>query len=107
QSALPTFALRNRGILENVTEYAAVITPTGVDPHTPILDGLVNGEVDVAIVYGPYAAARAAEEEVALSVTPLTPQVDVGPSLLQLSCILTIGVRPRDESLRDAIDRAL
>ncbi|HEX7040940.1 MAG TPA: ABC transporter substrate-binding protein [Trueperaceae bacterium] len=107
QSALPTFALRNRGILENVTEYAAVITPTGVDPHTPILDGLVNGEVDVAIVYGPYAAARAAEEEVALSVTPLTPQVDVGPSLLQLSRILTIGVRPRDESLRDAIDRAL
>ncbi len=107
QSALPSVALRNRGILDNVKEYAAVITPTGVDPHTPILDGLEAGEVDVAIVYGPYAAARAAAEEGALSVTPLTPEVDVGPSLLQLSRILTIGVRPHDDSLRDALDRAL
>lgn len=107
QNALPTIALRNRGILENVTEYAAIIRPTGVDPHTPILDGLLAGEVDVAIVYGPYAAARAAEEDGALALTALTPQVDFGASLLQLSRILTIGVRPHDEALRDDLNRAL
>lgn len=107
QAALPTVALRNRGILANVTEYAAVVRPTGVDPHSPILDGLEAGEVDVAIVYGPYAAARAANSDTELSVAPLTPEVDVGPSLLQLSRILTIGVRPHDEALRDALNRAL
>lgn len=107
QNALPTIALRNRGILDNVTEYAATIRPTGVDPHTPILDAVVSGEVDVGIVYGPYAAARAAAEEVPLELTPLTPEVDFGASLLQLSRILTIGVRPHDEALRDDLNRAL
>src|SRR5690606_16380529 len=62
---------------------------------------------DVAIVYGPYAAARAVAESQPLEVTPLTPEVDFGPSLLQLSRILTIGVRSHDESLRDSLNRAL
>src|SRR5690606_4110716 len=68
---------------------------------------LMAGEVDVAIVYGPFAAARAAEADGALVVTALTPEVDIGPSLLQLSRILTIGVRTHDEALRDALNRAL
>lgn len=107
QSALPTVALRNRGITENVTEYAADITPRGVDPHTPILEGLIAGEVEVAIVYGPKAAARALEDADLLSLTPVTPEVDFGPSLLQLTRVLTIGVRPHDEALRDALNRAI
>jgi mxaJ protein len=107
QTALPSVALRNRGVTENVTEYAAVVTPVGVDPHTPILDALERGDVDVAIVYGPYAAARAAESQVPLTVESLTPEIDAGPSLLQLSRILTIGVRTHDEALRDDLNRAL
>src|SRR5690606_3637444 len=65
------------------------------------------GDLDVAIVYGPFAAARAAEEPVALTVTPLRPEVDRGPSLLRLSRTLSIGVRPQDESLRDVLNVAL
>lgn len=107
QSAVPTVALRNRGITANVTEYAANISPNGVDPHTPILNALVTGEVDVAITYGPYAAARASEENGRLALALVTPEIDLGPSLLQLSRILTIGVRPHDEALRDGLNRAL
>src|SRR5690606_18164563 len=107
QSAIPTIALRNRGIVENVKEYAAIVRPTGVDAHSPILDGLLSEEVDVAIVYGPFAAARASEESGELTVTVLQPEVDLGAALLQLSRILTIGVRSQDEALRDDLNRAL
>lgn len=107
QTGLPTIALRNRGIVDNVTEVAAIVRPTGVDANTPILDAVLAGEADVAIVYGPAAAARAAAEGDSLTVTVLTPEVDMGATLLQLSRILTIGVRPHDEALRDALNRAL
>jgi ABC-type branched-subunit amino acid transport system substrate-binding protein/ABC-type amino acid transport substrate-binding protein len=107
QNGLPTIALRNRNIVENVMEIAAIVGPHGVDANTPILDTLLADEADVAIVYGPAAAARAAAEGGGLSVTRLTPEVDMGASLIQLSRILTIGVRPQDEALRDALNRAL
>lgn len=107
QAGLPSIALRNRGIVDNVVEYAAIVRRTGVDAHTPILDGLVDGEVDVAIVYGPVAAAAAREAAVALDVSAVTPEIDVGARLLPLTRVLTIGVRSHDEALRDRLNRVM
>lgn len=107
QAGLPSIALQRRGIVENVIEVAAIIRPTGADSNTPILDTLVSGDVDVAIVYGPAAAARAAMENDTLRVEPVTPELDFGTNLLQLSRILTFGVRLHDEALRDSLNRAL
>lgn len=107
QSGLPSVALRNREITENVTEYAAIVRPQGIDPNTPILDALMRGDVDVAIVYGPAAAGRALEEPGAVTVAAVTPEIDFGARLLPLTRILTIGVRQHDEALRDDLNRAL
>lgn len=105
--SLPSMALANRGITDNVREYASVIKPTGADTHSPILDALIAGEVDVAIVYGPPAAGRALDEPGILELKPVTPEVDFGATLIQLFRILTIGVRAQDEALRDSLNRAL
>lgn len=107
QAGIPMIALRNRGIETNVREYAAVIRSTGADGHTPILDAVLSGEVDVGIVYGPYAAARALETDGALTLTAVTPEVDFGATILQLSRTWTIGVRTHDDALRDRLNRAL
>lgn len=105
--SLPYMALDNRGISDNVTEYASVIKPTGADTHSPILDAVIAGEVDVGIVYGPAAAGRALDEPGVLTLIPVTPEVDFGATLIQLSRILTMGVRAQDEALRDSLNRAM
>jgi mxaJ protein len=107
QSGIPSVALRNRGIVTNVREIAAAVTSRGVDGHTPILDAVVAGDVDVGIVYGPMAGHRALQEQGALQIEAVTPEIDFGATLLQLSRIWTIGVRPHDEALRDRLNRAL
>lgn len=107
QAGIPSIALRNRGINDNVREFAALVRPTGQDDHTPILDAVLAGEVDVGIVYGPVAAARALEEGGALTIRPVTPELDFGATILQLSRIWTIGVRTFDEALRDRLNRVL
>lgn len=107
QAGIPSISLRNRGIVDNVREYPAVITPTGADNHNPILDAVLAGDVDVGIVYGPVAGQRALEEDGVLTIEPVTPEIDFGASILQLSRTWTIGVRPFDESLRDRLNRAL
>lgn len=107
QAGIPSVALRNRGMIENVREFAAIVRPTGVDGHTPILDAVVDGTVDIGIVYGPFAAARATDEAGALSLTAVTPEVDFGSTILQFSRVWTIAVRAHDTALRDRINRAL
>jgi ABC-type branched-subunit amino acid transport system substrate-binding protein len=107
QSALPSIALRNRGIVENVREFAAVVRPTGLDGHTPILDGLLAGEIDIAIVYGPMAGARSLDEGGAFILRQVQPEIDFGASIIQLSRIWTIGVRAHDQALRDRLNRVL
>ena len=107
QAGVPSIALRNRGIEANVREFAALVRPTGQDDHTPILDAVLAGDVDVGIVYGPVAAGRALDEGGVLALQAVTPELDFGATILQLSRIWTIGVRTHDEALRDRLNRAL
>jgi ABC-type branched-subunit amino acid transport system substrate-binding protein len=105
QAGIPSVALRNRGIVENVREYASIVRSAGQDDHTPILDALVAGDVDIAIVYGPHAGARALVDDLVLR--PVTPEIDFGATILQMSRVWTIGVRSHDAALRDRLNRTL
>jgi ABC transporter substrate binding protein (PQQ-dependent alcohol dehydrogenase system) len=107
QTGIPSIALRNRGIEENVFEYPPIASPGGPDRDTAVLDALVQGEVDVAIVYAPAAAARAALESEKFRIVPVTPEVDTGETLIHLFRTWTIGVRPNDEAFRDRLNLAL
>jgi ABC-type amino acid transport substrate-binding protein/ABC-type branched-subunit amino acid transport system substrate-binding protein len=107
QTGIPSIALQNRGITERVVEYAPVASPTGPDRHTAILDAVVAGEVDVAVVYAVPAAERAEREDVELVLAPVSPEIDIGASILQFSRTMTIGVRPFDSALRDQLNRAI
>jgi len=107
QTGIPSIALRNRGLDASLREYAALLRPTGLDPHTPILDAVLAGEVDVGIVYGPIAGARALEEGGALTLAAVTPELDFGATILQMSRIWTVGVRTHDDTLRDRLNLAL
>ena len=104
---IPSLALSNRGLQNNVREYAPVASPSGFDRDTAVLDALINGEIDIAIVYGPAAAARREEEPGLLHIVPVAPEIDSGASLLQMFRTFTIGVRPHDIDFRERLDFAL
>ena len=106
-TGVPSLALENRGITENVTEFAPVDAPGGLDRDRAILDAVVEEEIDLGIVYGPRAAATAADLDVPLRIVPVRPEIDAGATLLRLFRTWTIGVRPHDESFRDRLNLAL
>jgi len=105
QFGTPTIALANRNLDDRV-EFAAAVTDEGVDTHTPIIEAVLDGTVDVGIVYGPVAGARVAAGA-PLRLEQVRPEIDFGESIIQLSRIWTIGVRPHDEALRDRVNAAL
>lgn len=107
QTGVPSIALRNRGVEDNIAEFAPIASLQGPDRHTPVLDALVDGRVDLAIVYGPMAAQRAQREEGRITYVPVAPEVELGASIVQFFRILTIGVRPHDEALRNLLNEAL
>ena len=106
-SGLPSVALDNRGIVDTVRELSPAATPEGLDRDTPVIDAVVSGEADVAIVYAAAAAARSVAEPGLLRIVPVTPELDFGATILPLYRTWTVGVRPHDEAFRDRINVAL
>ena len=96
----PALGLARRGIVENQRHYDDRGGPG--DPVPPVLRALEAGEVDVAVLWGPVAAAFAGE---GTALTPVRPEIDVPFTPMVAS--LAVGMRPGDEALRDAVDLAL
>jgi mxaJ protein len=98
--APPAQALARRGNITNIVGYET--TGDGADS---IIRAVANGEVDVAVVWGPLAGYYSPKQKTPLTVTPVEPQAD-GPYLL-FTYAISAGVRKKDPELRDKIDRAL
>ena len=64
-----------------------------------------NGEIDVAVAWGPLAGYFAPRQAVALRMTPVLPQFD-GPQLPMVFDI-SVGVRKADQTLQQELDAAL
>ncbi len=87
------------------------------NPPSHIIDAVARGDIDVAIVYGPFAGYFAPKEPVKLTVVPVTQTVD-SVSGMPFTYEIAMGVRKDDpqraamlDSLidreRPAIDRLL
>lgn len=100
----PAHALANRGIVDNVRGYSVYGDYTQPNPPARLIDAVVEGEIDVAVIWGPfagYAAARGAPIE----LVPVSPQVDL--PFLPFVFDIAMGVRRGDDSLRARLDAVL
>ena len=77
----------------------------GYERIQPTVDALLAGEVDVAIVSGASASEYVRDRPGTFDMTPVQPELV--PPLTPTFFMATIGVRPRDEGLRDALNTAL
>jgi mxaJ protein len=101
----PAMALARRGIVENVRGYTVYGDYSKPNPAGRIVEAVAKGDIDVAIVWGPFAGYVAEQEGAKLSISPVEPQID-GP-LLPMVFDISMGVRRDDVALRDEIDTAL
>ncbi len=101
----PSHALARRGIVGNVVAYSIYGDYGTPAPPTRLIDAVADGDVDVAIAWGPMAGYTASHEPVALRLTPVSPSID-GPGV-SFPFDLAVGVAPDDSAAATAVQRVL
>jgi mxaJ protein len=101
----PAHALARRGVIDNVRGYMVYGNYGEPNPPARIMASLAQGDIDVAVVWGPLGGYFATRQAVPLKVTPVRPSFD-GPQLPMVFDI-SMAVRKEDEALRQEVDAAL
>ena len=101
----PAEALTHRRIVKNVRGYSVIGDYHESNPPSRIVRAVADGEVDVAVVWGPLAGYFARRSAVPLRVVPVSPEVDV--PYLPFVFDIAMGVRRGDAALRDSLDAVL
>jgi mxaJ protein len=101
----PVQALGRRGIVGHLIGYPVYGDYSAPNPPARIVEAVANGEIDLAVVWGPLAGYFAQRQKVSLRITPVTPRID-GPQL-PLMYDISMGVRREDDALRGDVNSAL
>lgn len=102
--APPAAALARRGIVGNITGFS-LFSPYGTtNPARKPIDAVANGQIDVAIVWGPFAGYFAKQEKAPLDIVPVSPATFLA---IPFTYAISAGVRRDDKDLLARIDRAI
>jgi mxaJ protein len=96
-------ALARRGIVGNVTGFT--ILDTNDSPSGRIIDAVARGEIDVAIVWGPFAGYFARQQPVSLELVPVASNAQPAP--MPFVYDIAMGVRRGDLAFKDEIESVL
>jgi mxaJ protein len=101
----PVHALSSRGVVGNVRGYMVAGDYSRPNPPARLIEAVVNGDVDIAIVWGPLAGYFAKTPSNVLTLVPVSPAIDL-PFLPQVYDI-SLGVRRSDKELKAELDAVL
>jgi quinoprotein dehydrogenase-associated probable ABC transporter substrate-binding protein len=104
-NAPPAHALSRRGIVQNVRGYTVYGDYAEDSPPARIVDAVADGDIDVAVVWGPLAGYFAKRRNGRLELAPVSPQMD-SPSLPFVYDI-SLGVRRGDRAFKEELEAAL
>jgi mxaJ protein len=104
-NAPPAHALAQRHIVSNVVGYMVYGDYTQPNPPARIVEAVTKGDLDIAVAWGPLAGYFAARQPVALTITPVSPQIDL--PFLPFVFDISMGVRRADKPLREELDRII
>lgn len=102
--APPAAALARRGITKNVTGYSLFGEYGEEDPPRKIVDAVARGDIDVAIVWGPFAGYFAKQETVPLDIVPVSPSTFLA---LPFTYDISAAVRKGDDALKTQLDNVI
>jgi mxaJ protein len=101
----PAHALARRGIVQNVRGYMLYGDYRQPHPPSAIIDAVEDGNVDVAVVWGPMAGYFAAQASTPLTIEPVQPWRD-GMDL-PMAFYISMGVRRGDNALLQRLNDSL
>jgi ABC-type amino acid transport substrate-binding protein len=101
----PAHALASRQIITNVVGYSIYGNYLEDNPPARIVDAVGSGEIDVAIVWGPFAGYFAKRQPVALEIVSVPP--DPGLPRLPFAFDIALGVRKEDTALKQELEEVL
>jgi mxaJ protein len=104
-NAPPAHALAKRGVVGNVRGYTVYGDYTKPNPPARIVDAVADGEIDLAIVWGPLAGYFAKREPVPLDIVPVSPQIDL--PFLPFVYDIALATRREDTALRQQLETIL
>ena len=104
-NAPPAHALTRRNIIDNVRGFTLYGDYSQSNPPARIVDAVSNGDIDLAIVWGPLAGYFAKQSRVLLEIVPVSPQID--QPFLPFVFDISMGVRRGDQEFRDRVDQFL
>jgi mxaJ protein len=105
-SATPAgLALARRGLANNLVGYTVYGDYRQPNPTARLVEAVAEGEVDVAVVWGPVAGYFASRCGVPLDLAPVTPAAE--PPGLKFAFGISIGVRRGDDALKGELQAAL
>src|SRR6266511_3036147 len=99
----PAHALARCGIARNVIGFT--ILNTEESPPGKIIDAVAAGEIDVAIVWGPFAGYFAKRERAELEVVPVSSSTDL--PFLRFVYDMSMGVRRGEDALKEQLEGVL
>ncbi len=91
----PADELADRGIT-NIAGYSLFGAAGEVNPAARLVEALEHRDIDVAVVWGPFAGYFARQSHVPMQMTRVPFEFDIA-----------VAVRPGEEALRDELQRAL
>lgn len=97
-------ALARRGYLHNLRASAGEVGTNSQTRYTGLIESVVNGDIDVALPWGPVAGYFSAQHGDALKVVPV-PEFDF--PMIPMYHSIVMNMRMGDESLRDLLDTAI
>jgi quinoprotein dehydrogenase-associated probable ABC transporter substrate-binding protein len=89
----PSTYLATHGLLRRAKPYPLVIDTRFDNSAKAMIDDLVSGQIDVAVLWGPMAGYYARQANPPLAVVPLTKEIGGPPMVYRI----TMGVRPSDQ----------
>jgi len=96
-------ALGSRGIVDKIVGFS--ILNSAENPPGSIIDAVAAGEIDVAVVWGPFGGYFARRQPVELEVIPVAPGHE--PKPLPFAFEMSMGVRRGDTAFKAELDGVL
>lgn len=102
--APPARALARQGLAANMVGYSLFGAFGEPNPPSRLVEAVAKGDVDLAIVWGPFAGYFGKRQSVPLRITPVSPAMFLA---VPFTYSISVAVRKNNVALRDKLDAVL
>ena len=99
----PAYSLARRGLAGNIVGYRLWDVDGVENPQGRVIGAVASGEIDLAIVWGPFAGYFAKEQPVALEIVPVPTDIAALPSEFDMA----LGVRKGEDAFKARLETIL